>query len=123
MQSGACAGLTPVALAEGDTAGALAAIQPVLDHVAAGGSLDLIDERQVELSCHQALVRAGDPRADAWLVRAHNALMTQVDAICRSCTDATLREGFLQNIPHHAEIVTAWAHRDVESKSPTRPAG
>ncbi|WP_349744054.1 ATP-binding protein [Roseateles cavernae] len=123
LQQEASAGLARVALAEGDTAGALAALQPVLDHVAAGGSLDHIDERQVELSCHQALARAGDPRADHWLVRAHGALMAQADAISRNSTDAALRQGFLQNIPHHREIVAAWAQRDVGSEAPAGPAG
>ncbi|MCU7369637.1 AAA family ATPase [Paucibacter sp. O1-1] len=123
LQQEASAGLARVALAEGDTAGALAALQPVLDHVAAGGSLDHIDERQVELSCHQALARAGDPRADHWLVRAHGALMAQADAISRNSTDTTLRQGFLQNIPHHREIVAAWAQRDVGSEAPAGPAG
>jgi len=113
LQQEASAGLMRVALAEGDTASALAALQPVLDHLEAGGSLDHIDERQVELTCHQVLAHAGDPRADAWLVRAHSALMAQVDAIGRSTTDAMVRQGFLQNIPHHQEIVAAWANRET----------
>jgi class 3 adenylate cyclase len=113
LQHEASAGLTRVALAEGDTAGALAALQPVLDHVAAGGSLDHIDERQVELSCHLALAAACDPRADAWLVRAHAALMAQADTISRNSPDAALRQGFLQNIPQHREIVAAWAGREA----------
>jgi class 3 adenylate cyclase/tetratricopeptide (TPR) repeat protein len=113
LQQEASAGLTRVALAEGDTAGALAALEPVLDHVAAGGSLEHIDERQIELTCHQVLAHAADPRADAWLVRAHGALMAQADAISRNTADATVRQGFLQNIPHHREIVAAWAKRET----------
>ena len=57
-----------------------------------------------------------------WLLRAHSALMAQADAIGSSTTDATLRQGFLQNIPHHREIV-AWAQRDVASESPARNVG
>ena len=102
-------GLARVALAEGDTAAALAAIQPLLNHIAAGGTLDGTEEpRLIELTCHQVLVRASDPSAFEWLARAHAALMTQADAI----TDSALRQGFLQNIPHHREIVAAWARRD-----------
>ncbi len=115
-QHDASAGLACVALAEGDAVAAVAALKPLLDHIAAGGTLDGSEHpRMVELSCHQALARAGDPRADEWLARAHSALMAQADAISRSTTDATLREGFLQNIPHHREIVAAWAKRDVAS--------
>lgn len=100
--------LAQTALAEGDGPAALAALQPVLDHIQAEGSLaGTADARLIELRCHQTLARAGDPRADAWLARAHTAVMAQADAIA----DATLRRGFLHNIPHHQEIVVAWAQR------------
>lgn len=114
-QHDASAGLARVALAGSDTALALAALQPVLDHVAAGNTLDGTDfPRLIELTCHQTLARAGDPRADEWLARAHTALMAQADAISKSSTDPALRHGFLHNIPHHREIVTAWAAKDSE---------
>jgi class 3 adenylate cyclase/predicted ATPase len=104
------AGLARVALAEGDHAAALAALQPVLDLVAAGGTLDRTEyPRLIELTCHQTLARANDPRAAEWLVRAHTALMNQADTI----TDPALRESFLRNIPHHREITAAWAKRDL----------
>jgi len=113
----ASAGLARVALAEGDAVAAVAALQPLLDHIAAGGTLDGTEHpRLVELSCHQALARAGDPRAADWLARAHDALMAQADAISRSSSDAKLRQGFLHNIPHHREIVAAWAKRDAASE-------
>lgn len=123
-QHDASAGLAWMALAEGDATAAVAALQPVLEHIAAGGTLDGTEHpRLVELSCHQALARAKDPRADEWLARAHSALMAQADAISRSSTDTTLRQGFLQNIPHHREIVAAWAKRDLASESPAMPIG
>jgi len=121
-QHTASAGLARVALAEDDTAAALAAMQPLLDHVAAGGTLDAAEyPRLIELTCHQALARAGDPAAADWLARAHSALMAQADAITReSSRDSSqhgagpaLRHGFLNNIPHHREIVAAWAKRKV----------
>ena len=116
-QHDASAGLARVALAAGDDAAAqaaVAALQPLLDHIAAGGTLDGTEEpRQIELTCHQALARAGDPRAADWLARAHSALMAQSDAITRHSPDAALRHGFLQNIPHHREIVAAWDGRTV----------
>ncbi|MDZ7651371.1 MAG: adenylate/guanylate cyclase domain-containing protein [Burkholderiaceae bacterium] len=108
-QHEASAGLARVALAEGDTAAALAALQPLLDHSAAGGTLDGTEyPRQVELTCHQALARAGDPRAADWLASAHTALMAQADAIGQSSGGAALRQMFLTNIPHHREIVALW---------------
>jgi hypothetical protein len=39
--------------------------------------------------------------------------MAQADAISRNTADATVRQGFLQNIPHHREIVAAWAKRET----------
>ena len=51
------------------------------------------------------LARASDPRAAGWLRRAHEALQPQAARI----TDAQLRQGFLHNIPHHREIMGAWA--------------
>ncbi len=88
--------------------------QQLLDHVAAGGTLDGTEyPRLIELTVHQTLDYANDPRAAEWLTRAHTALMAQADAITRHSPDATLRQGFLHNIPHHREIVAAWARRDT----------
>ena len=75
LQHEASAGLARVALAEDDTAAALAALQPLLDHVVTGGTFSDTEERLIELTCHQALARAGDPRAADWRARAHTALM------------------------------------------------
>jgi class 3 adenylate cyclase/tetratricopeptide (TPR) repeat protein len=115
----AAAGLARVALTEGDADAARVALRPLLDHVAAGGTLVGTQEmRLVELTCHQVLARAGDPRADEWLVRAHTTLMALAEVIERSGGDgeraisgAALRQGFLQHIPWHREIVAAWARR------------
>lgn len=110
IQHDASAGLARVALAEGDTAAALVALQPMLDHLSTGGTLEGTDKPcQVELTCHQALARARDPRTAEWLARAHTALIAQADAIGQSSGGAAMRQGFLQNIPHHREIVALWA--------------
>jgi tetratricopeptide (TPR) repeat protein len=107
-QHDASAGLARVALTEQDNAVALVDLQPVLDHVEACGALDGTNEsRRIELTCHRVLARTSNPRAADWLARAHGALMVQADTI----TDFALRQGFLQNIPHHREIVAAWAQR------------
>jgi hypothetical protein len=111
-QHDASAGLARVALAEGDTSAAMAALQPLFDHVAAGGTLNSTDlPRQIEWTCYQALTCAGDPRAVDWLNRAHAALMAQADAISRHNRYASMREGYLNNIPYHREILAAWATR------------
>jgi class 3 adenylate cyclase/tetratricopeptide (TPR) repeat protein len=103
----ASAGLTQVAMSEEDATAAMDALRPVLDHAAAGGLLEGAEyPRRVELTCYEALKRAGDMRAAGWLTRAHTALLAQYEAI----TDFSLRQGFLQNIPHHREIVAAWAN-------------
>jgi hypothetical protein len=58
------------------------------------------------------LARAHDPRAAEWLARAHNALQ----AHAANLLEPALRYGFLNNIPHHREIVAAWAKRmDAQS--------
>jgi tetratricopeptide (TPR) repeat protein len=120
----ASAGLARVALTEGNTAAALAELQPLQDHVAAGGTLDGIDEpRLIELTCYQALTRAGDPSAADWLARAHTALMAQADTISRHSTDPALRHGYLHNIPHHREIVKAWAKRMAAAGAPNGSNG
>jgi class 3 adenylate cyclase/tetratricopeptide (TPR) repeat protein len=127
-QHNASAGLARVALAEPGAAGvstaapaapateavqaALQALQPLLDHLAAGGTLDGTDyPRLIELTVHQALALAGDPRAAEWLARAHTALMAQADAISQHSPDPALRHGFLNHIPHNRAIVAAWAGR------------
>jgi class 3 adenylate cyclase/tetratricopeptide (TPR) repeat protein len=121
-QHDASAGLARVALAAGDDGAAQAAmqaLQPLLDHIAAGGTLDGTEvRRHIELTCHQVLARAGDPRADEWLVRAHGALMAQTEAL----SDIGLRQGFLRNIPWHREIVAAWASRARAGGAPTESA-
>jgi len=94
--------LAQVASAQRDGAQALRELQPLLGHVAAGGTLDgTVKPRLIELTCHKVLARANDPRAAEWLARAHDALLAQATSI----HDAGLRRSFLQNIPHHREIV------------------
>ena len=81
-------------------------------YLAAGGTLDGTEyPRLIELTVHQALALAGDPRAAEWLARAHTALMAQADAISQHSTDPALRHGFLNHIPHNRAIVAAWAGR------------
>lgn len=109
-----------MAIAEDDPAAALAALQLLLAPAAAGGTLDSTEyPRLIEITCHQALARASDPRAFDWLARAHTALMAQAGAI----SDGTLRQGFLRHIPHHRQIVAAWAKLGEGGEAAAKPAG
>lgn len=65
--------------------------------------------RWIELACHCALRGTDDHRAEAWLRRAHDALMTQAAQI----GDPVIRTGYLQNVPHHREILAAFGRQDV----------
>jgi len=111
----AAAGLARVALARGDTAAAMQALEPLLARGATTGAeenpLEGVEfPRLVEWTCHRVLASAGDrARAAEWLARAHEALQAQAATI----SDAALRKGFLCGIPLHIEIVAAWATRNA----------
>ncbi len=103
-QRDASAGLAQVALAQGDGATALREVEALLAHLAGGGTLDgTVKPRLIELTCYRVLAQARDLRAAEWLTRAHAALQAQAATI----PDPALRQGFLQNIPYHREIVAA----------------
>jgi len=109
FQFDAAAGLARVALARGDTGAAMQALQPLLAAAANTVTKDKPLEgaefpRVVEWTCHRVLASAGDPHAGEWLARAHEALQARAATIA----DAALREGFLRDIPVHAQIVAAW---------------
>ena len=126
----ASSSLARLALAQGDTGGALSEVHALLSSAQAGAQADVADgsgdsdkliaadaavgnfdralsPRRVELTIHQVLTAAGDPRAAPWLERAHRKLMAQADAI----NDAALRQMFLANVPHRRDIVALWAGR------------
>ena len=107
LQHDASSGLARVALAQGDVAAALLAMQTVLDHLATGGTLEGTDARMIEWTMYRVLALARDPRACEWLARAHDALQAQT----KKFSTPALQQGFLNNIPHHREIVATWARR------------
>jgi class 3 adenylate cyclase len=128
----ATAALASLALARGDIGAALQAVDSLIaadpasvradsaavpaeagEPVSAEALADTFDAdapRRIELTIHRVLAAAGDPRAAAWLQRAHRALTAQADAI----TDAALRQMFLTNIPHHREIMALWAAQGTD---------
>jgi len=111
----ASAGLARLALAEGDSAAAMQALQPLLAPASGVDAEQSLLEgvefpRLVELTCFRVLESVGDrDRALKWLTRAYDALQQQALSI----TDSALRQGFLSNIPAHREIVAMWLSREV----------
>ncbi|HZF80043.1 MAG TPA: hypothetical protein VEZ89_09640, partial [Rubrivivax sp.] len=105
------AGLARVSLAEGDNAQARAALQPLLQHVADGGTLDGTEYTSlIEWTCYRALSGAGDSQAFYWLNRAARALIAQANALNGgSSAPQLLRDAFLKDVPHHREIMACRA--------------
>jgi len=104
-QHDAAAGIAQVALARGDVATALRALDGVLAHIEGGNTLDGTDgPRLIQLTCHRALAAAGDARASQMLRSAHEELQMSAASI----TQLGLQQSFLVNIPEHRDIVAAW---------------
>ncbi len=105
VQHDATAGRARAALAAGDVADAMVFVEALLAHRDGGGEFVGSELRRILFTCHQVLARAGDPRAAELLSAAHAELQARAATI----TDAGLRQSFLANVPHHREIVAAWA--------------
>ncbi len=104
-QLDAAAGTARVAHGDGDRARALAAVDEVLQILAEGGEMDGSDNPVLlQLVCHDVLLQAADPRAAELLERAQGRLT----AVAADISDAALREGFLEGIPEHREILRRW---------------
>jgi class 3 adenylate cyclase/tetratricopeptide (TPR) repeat protein len=105
-QFDARAGQARVALAQGDTVGAMQAVESLLSQLAGGGTLEGTKAPYlIRLTCHQVLARVGDPRATALLASAHAELM----ALAATLTDAAPRHNFMNNIPEHSAIVASFS--------------
>ena len=104
-QLDAAAGTARVAHGDGDRARALAAVDEVLQILAEGGEMDGSDNPVLlQLVCHDVLLQAADPRAAELLKRAQGRLT----AVAADISDAALREGFLDGVPEHREILRRW---------------
>ncbi len=115
----AMAGLAQVALKQGNLNEALRHAEAVLTHLAGGGTLDGIEEPlRIRLICHQVLARACDPRAVEVLAAAHADLISQAERI----SDAALRRSFLNQVPHHREIVAASVRAQISPKGTLKGA-
>ena len=99
------AGLARAAQQQGDLEAALTYIQPILEHLEAGGNLDATDEPlRVFLIVSEVLKQAGDPRAAGMLETAYQKLQERTALI----NEAHDREAFLHTIAHHSEILSTW---------------
>lgn len=90
------AGLARMALARGDAAAALAYAEPILALLAAGDLAGADEPARVELTCYEALLAAGDPRAPAALAAAAGRLRRRAEHI----GDPELRAAFLRVEAH-----------------------
>ena len=106
----ALAGQVRAAMAASDMETAMLHVETLLT-LGSNGALDAGAGRIALLACHRALARMSDPRADAMLERAHTAMQERAATI----HDDALRRSFLENVPHHREIVEAWAHRSADA--------
>ena len=97
-------GLARVALADGRLDDALAFVEQLMAHRAEGGSFDGTEEPLLlPLTCYRVLRATADPRAQAVLAEAMAELQSQAERI----NDARARRSFLEQVPHHREIVEA----------------
>ena len=105
-QKDASAGLGRVALAQDDVAGAMRAIEGLLQclHSSSNALQGTEAPHLIHLTCHQILARAGDTRAGPILAHAHAELLV----LALTIGDPELRRSFLHNIPEHRAIMAAW---------------
>ena len=104
----AIAGLAMQALACQDIGVALGHVELILKRQADGASLAGTDEPpRIGLVCHQVLAAAGDARADGVLAATHAELQSRAEKI----SDPARRQGFLDNVPWHRELIQLWARR------------
>ncbi|MEJ2352081.1 MAG: adenylate/guanylate cyclase domain-containing protein [Anaerolineales bacterium] len=105
LAMGAKAGLARAAVAQGDLAVASEHANEIISYLADGGSLQgTWEPLRIYLTCYQVLRLAGDPQAEQILETAFNLLQEQASRI----SDQTYRNLFLENVPWHREIMSAW---------------
>ncbi|MEJ6005941.1 adenylate/guanylate cyclase domain-containing protein [Paucibacter sp. AS339] len=112
----ASAGLAKLALMRGDVGAAFNEVSTLLTPPGdtsemAAAAVGCFDDSEnavlIELIVCQVFFAADDSRATSWLRRAYEGLMAKADTI----TDADMRQMFLNDIPHHRELVALWEAR------------
>ena len=104
------AGLAYLALIESNIEAAIGHVETILQHLENDGSLDGTEEplRILWTLCN-VLHHAGDVRATSVLAEAHRQMRERAERI----SDTKMRCAFLENIPHHQAIETAWQKLSV----------
>jgi tetratricopeptide (TPR) repeat protein len=116
LAMGALAGLSRTALARGDLAAAVRHVREILAYLGEGGTLDgTWEPLRIYLTCFQVLNRVEDPGAGAILQAAYDLLQDRAAKI----RDEADRRSYLENVPWHREIVTAWEKRRAQRQPPT----
>jgi DNA-binding SARP family transcriptional activator/tetratricopeptide (TPR) repeat protein len=100
--------LARVALAQGDTAQALARVATILPDLEHGTLAGLEEPVLAYLTCYQVLRAAGEARAEAVLAAGHAFLQERVAQF----VDAERRSQFLGNLPAHRALLAAWLGGD-----------
>ncbi|HQR12477.1 MAG TPA: adenylate/guanylate cyclase domain-containing protein [Casimicrobiaceae bacterium] len=100
----AMAGLARVAMARGDLPAARRLVDSLLAASASPRGLDGAYVRQVLFTCQRVLAQSRDSRAPELLDSVHAELQARAATI----TDPNLRRSFLDNVPLHRDIVSAW---------------
>jgi len=108
------AGLARVTLAQEDPAGALVHADEILDymedHPALAGTLDPL---RIYLTCYRVLQANRDARASEILDAAYHLLQERAATI----EDEDLRRSYLENVPHHRELIALWKKQNRLSAS------
>ncbi|MEJ2364355.1 MAG: tetratricopeptide repeat protein, partial [Deltaproteobacteria bacterium] len=105
---GGKAGLARAAVAQGDLALALDHVNEIVSYLDGGGSLQgTWEPLRIYLTCYQVLRLVGDSKAEKILEIAFNLLQEQASRI----PDHAYRGLFLENVPWHRDIMSAWEAR------------
>ena len=99
------AGQARIALEEGDLQGAIEYINPIIEYLDRGGTLDGTEEPiRVYLTCFQVLHQAGNPRAGLILGAGYDQLQTRGAGI----KNKALRNNYYENIPDNKKLLAEW---------------
>jgi tetratricopeptide (TPR) repeat protein len=99
------AGLARIAIEEGELREAVQYINPIIEFLEPGGTLDGTDEPiLVYLTCYQVLHAAGDTRSKNILEAGHILLLSRGAGII----DEIMRNNFYENIPHNKVLLSEW---------------
>ena len=99
------AGLARLALASGEVMSASRHVAAILSHLDHGGAIDGTDEPlRVYLTCYRVLDALGDPRAISTIETAWKSLQQKAARL----PDEAARRRFLEDVPYHREIASAW---------------